>query len=452
LSTRGPDITCDVVIIGGGPSGATAALALARAGLKALVIEKAAFPRFHVGESFLPSNFELIRALGLEPELRKLPHVVKFGAEFAFGYGEETTRFCFDEGLDGSDNETFNIARAPFDAMVLREARKAGAEVLEEMAVRRVLHLEDGHAEVELSDGRRVKGQFLFDASGQATFLGRHFGRRRGFAHHRKVAYFGHFEDVARLSGREAGYPTVVMCDEGWFWLIPIDEKRTSIGLVMDVDKARLVNAEPHEMLFWGIRWCPLLRERTAEAVYPARNHVIADFSYTCAPYAGPGYFLIGDAAIFLDPIFSTGICLGMKGALEATEAVVGLLSGRVRAAAVRRRYGRLVKRWSSVFFRLVELYHRHAFRELFMHGQGPIQVNRAVISVLAGHVFPRPAWSLRWRLWAFEWMIRVQQHFALVPRRRSFSLLAEAGRGAAEGADRASGEALATTPAEALG
>lgn len=413
----------DVLIIGGGPSGATAALMLARAGVRTLILEKGTFPRFHVGESFLPQNLNLIRTLGLEPKLRALPHLTKLGAEFGFGDCLDTTRIAFDTCLDGCIHETFNIARAPFDAMLLDAAVEAGADVRQNTAVKRIVRMADGDVAVEV-DGRAMTGSYLLDASGQATVVGKHLGLRRGFEAHRKIAYFGHFEKVKRLCGREEGYPTIVMCDEGWFWLIPIDDRRTSIGLVLDADVARGLAVPASQMLTWGIARSALMRDRTAQAVFPERTHVMADFSYRCKPYAGPGYFLLGDAAVFLDPVFSSGICLCMMGAVEVANQLQAVLGARLSPGAARRRYARFVERSSAPFFRLVKLFYEHSFRELFMTGEGPLDVHRAVISILAGYVFPRPAFSSRWRMRLFEWLIRLNRHVPLVPRRTRFSLV----------------------------
>jgi hypothetical protein len=163
-----------------------------------------------------------------------------------------------------------------------------------------------------------------------------------------------------------------------------------------------------------------------ANATGEATNQVLADFSYTCRPYAGPGYFLIGDAAAFLDPIFSTGVTLAMISGVEAAGQTVALVRGETTPAAARRRYVRFVDGGSRPLWRLVRRYYEHSFRELFLNGRGPMRLHSAVISVLAGQVFPRPVWRLRWRLRLFELCVTLNRWLPLVPRRRRFSLLAE--------------------------
>ena len=142
-----------------------------------------------------------------------------------------------------------------------------------------------------------------------------------------------------------------------------------------------------------------------------------------CRPYAGPGYFLCGDAATFVDPVFSTGVCLGMVSGDQAAKAIAAIVHDGRRPATARREFLRYIEGSSSAFFRLVRLFYRHEFRELFLQGQGPFSIHRATLTMLSGYVFPRPRFAVRWRMAIFGMLIRLQEWFRIAPRQERFWL-----------------------------
>ncbi|CAN5513738.1 NAD(P)/FAD-dependent oxidoreductase [soil metagenome] len=441
MPTMNPDGSAEkaweVIIIGGGPAGTIAAIAMAKRGRSALLLEKAAFPRFHIGESFLPATFDRLKELGLEPALRKLPHVPKFGADFAMGYGGKTLMIDFIDGFVDCD-ECFNIERAEFDTMLLREAASAGVEV-RQATVKQILKLADGDVRIQIdTDGvaSEIRGKYILDASGQSTVIGRHLGTRKPVTdpNLKKVAYFSQFENVVRPEGKRQGHPLIAMMEEGWFWMIPLNPRVTSVGVVMGADDSKQLQArfdiKPDRMLQWAIDNTPVVKERMMAAT-PLRetNEVLGDFSYHCRPYAGEGYFLIGDAAAFMDPIFSTGVSVAVNAGMAAVGHIDDILAGRKSPRSARKKYISHLEESTGTLFKLIRQYYDHSFRELFLNESGPFEVHKAVIGVLAGNLFPRPPLKLRWRLRLFDFFVWLNRRRRLVPRRRRFSLLKAAER-----------------------
>ncbi|MFO0962012.1 MAG: tryptophan 7-halogenase [Phycisphaerales bacterium] len=419
----------DCLVVGAGPAGSAAAIEMARAGADVLVLDRGEFPRFRIGESFLPRTKRAFRRLGVLDRCLALPHARKLGVEITQGdwrYGPQ--RYLFRDVYGDGDRETFNMARIHLDAMMADAARDAGAQVRTSCAVREILRLEDGDVRVE-TDAGPVRARWMIDASGQATAISRLLDRRRFHSFLRNVAYFEHFEGVVRPSGPAANCFGLTIADEGWFWLIPLDDHRTSVGFVAREALHRSLDVPPERRLRWAIDRTPVLRERMAAAVGPEENRTIADFTYRCDPFSGPGYFLIGDAAAFLDPVWSTGLTLGLLGAEQAAQSVLRMREGSP-AARERARHDAWVRRVTDRAFYLVEGFYDPAFRDLLFSPRRPKWLERAFITLLAGEFDSVPV-GVGLRCRALDALRHVQRRRPVAARVRPFRLRIE-GAGAA--------------------
>lgn len=428
IATPSEERRCDVVVIGAGPAGSVAALELARAGLDVVVVDRSDFPRFRIGESMLPHTQRLMEELDLMDRVQALPHMVKKGLEVEFGDGRrEAAAISFAEMFGDGVKRTFNIRRSIFDRMLADTAAEAGAEYRFGETVTDFESLGHGDVRIRLGD-RRIHADWLIDASGQACVLGRHLGTRRYLPGFRNVAYFEHFEGVRRNTGDRDGFATLAMCREGWFWMIPIDETTTSIGAVIDDRLAREIPVPANRRLQWCLQHCPAMADRMTAASGPETNQVVGDFSYTCGRHADDGWFMVGDAAAFIDPVWSTGVSLGLDGGVHAARRIIDVARGAMRPVAATGSHHARIARLRKVFLGLIGNFYDHSFRELIVAGHGPLEVHRAVVNMLAGDVFDGVPWKVRWRwdlMMGFREFNRVRP---LNQRIRPHSLLQSAG------------------------
>lgn len=407
----------DVLVLGGGPAGSTAAALLARAGRRVILLEKDHFPRFHIGESLLPYNRSLFAALGVWPALQAAGFPRKTGAQFHLSNGTKSCRFVFRQGRFTRETETIQVERARFDELLLRHAGHLGADVREGWTAGTVAVHADC-VEVQVTDpagrGHRLVAAHVVDASGRANLTGNQAGLRVIHPRHRKLAVFGHFEGVFRDPG-DAGGDTVIVRDaDRWFWLIPISEARTSVGLVLDKEAFAAEGGEAGEIFWKAVRRSRVMSGRLQGAHLPGPLQVTSDFSYFNRRLAGPRLARVGDAAGFMDPIFSAGVYLAMWSGQLAAEAVAAALAagsdGRGLLAAYEKRLGRAMR----VYWRLVEHYYTTPFMELFLEPRHRLDLPAAVLAILAGEL--EPAWPVRWRLELFYLLVRLQRYRPLVP------------------------------------
>jgi flavin-dependent dehydrogenase len=346
-----PAGTADVVVIGGGPSGSTAAALLARRGHRVALFERARFPRDHVGESLLPYCYEIFEELGVL-EAMKQRMVRKPGVRFIDVDGRHHTTWCFGHVIEDESHLSFHVRRDRFDHMLLRNAADHGVEVHEETRVQAVdLDGLDGSVTVEATgpdgEAHRVVARYVLDASGRDTFLANRKGWKRAHDDLDRVAVSTHWTGVRLEGGLAEGLLQIVYLGgekKGWIWVIPIGADRVSIGVVVNnaYYKARRRELRDAGSKDWKrdfyaaeLASSPFVAEviATGRSVQPPM--INGDYSYLTSTKYGANFALIGDAHTFIDPIFASGIYLSMQSARLVAGAVdQGLRQGSAEGKA----------------------------------------------------------------------------------------------------------------------
>lgn len=410
----------DCIVIGGGPAGSAAAAVLGRAGRDALVLEAARFPRFHVGESIVPAATSLWKSIGLWDKLQPTAFARKGGADFLIADGSKETKFWFARYLDESFHRVLQVDRAQFDRIALDHAKSCGAEVLEGCRVTDVAFLRPG-VEVTWKDEagaeRRERARALLDCSGMKCFLAKRLGWRKPVDGMTKVAVFAHYSDVRLPEGDRAGNTEIVAAADAWFWLIPMTieadgRNTTSVGVVIDREVRDAWGGDSLALMERLFDSSPVVRERLAGAIRLTPAHVEADFSYRCEPGFGDSFSLVGDAAAFLDPIFSTGFYLSQRHAVQAAGAVVRALvrRDRVRAADLARPARNLFQSVDT-YTRFVRAFYTQPWYDVFLADTDSPRIRKAVVRVLAGDVAGMNFW-----LRMFFFVIWAQKKWGIVP------------------------------------
>jgi flavin-dependent dehydrogenase len=409
----------DVAVIGGGPGGSTAANLLAQAGRRTVLFERERFPRFHIGESLLPHNVRIFERLGIAGRLRT-SFMEKWGVEFVSSDGALNRLFHFDEALAPRYPMCFQVPRAEFDLLLLQEAERRGCEVHQEATVTAVRQDPDGGWWLSVEEGgttREWRARFLVDASGRDGVLARTRGLRQMDPRHRKAAIFAHFRGVPRRSGRDAGNIVVILMRDGWFWVIPFSDGRTSVGVVAEGRRIGEQGAPPEAALQRAIARCPAASRlmQGAERVSPV--YATSDWTYGSRQIAGPDYLMVGDAAAFIDPVFSTGVLLAMSSGEAAAAILDESLRGGLIPARRRTQYERQVTRHVRYYRRMVDTFYSQAFPRLCFYPERRLNVPGAVLTLLAGDM--EPAWPVRWRLEMFYRLAALYVRFDLGPHVR---------------------------------
>jgi len=317
----------DVVVIGGGPAGATLATILQREGYRCLILERSTFPRYHVGESLIPHTFGIFERIGLLPKIRDSHFPEKNSVRFISEDGKESAPFYFKETIEGEGSQTWQVERSEFDQICLDHARENGVEVLTQTSVEKVLFDEEKAegVRVVLEDGEiaHIQSKVVVDASGRTTLIGSQLGLRESVEGLEKASLWTYFRGGERLPGIDAGETTIFMMpDRGWFWYIPLPDDRVSVGIVSSKECLIQPFKEPTEAFHHHLERCTPLAKRLEQAVGIEPVRGIGKLAYRNRKIAGPGWVMIGDAAAFLDPIYSSGLFLALASAELAAESI----------------------------------------------------------------------------------------------------------------------------------
>lgn len=372
VTTR-TDRSVDVVVVGGGPAGSTAATLVAMQGHRVLLLERERFPRYQIGESLLPSTVHgICRLIGADEALERAAFTIKRGGTFRWGANPQPWTFSFgiSPRFAGEAATAYQVERMKFDQILLDNARSRGVEVREECDVRDVVAEHGRVVGVRYADAsgheREVRAAYVVDASGHASRLRAHAGTRHYSKFFRNLALFGYFTGGKRLPPPNEGNILAAAFDSGWFWYIPLGPELTSVGAVLLPEALDRIQGDRERALLDLIEECPLIAEQLADAERVRTGpygeiRIRKDYSYLQDRFWRPGLVLAGDAACFIDPVFSSGVHLATYSAMMAARSINTVLRGEAdEAAAFEEFEARYRREYSRFHDFLVAFYDMH--------------------------------------------------------------------------------------------
>lgn len=354
----------DVVVVGGGPGGSTLAALVAMQGHRVVLLEKEKFPRHQIGESLLPSTVHgVCRLTGVLGDLERAGFTKKRGGTYRWGANPAPWTFAFavSPRIASNASYAYQVERSKFDEILLNHARKLGADVRESSPVTDVISDDQRVHGVSYigvdGNAREIHSTYVVDASGNRSRLYKNVGGSRRYSDFfRSIALYGYFEGGKRLPPPNSGNILSAAFDGGWFWYIPLRENLTSVGAVVQRELARRIQGDPERALLSLIDDCQMIRDylKNAKRITTGDYGQIRtrkDYSYHNTAFWRPGMVLVGDAACFVDPVFSTGVHLATYSALLAARSINSVLAGIIDEHAAFHEFEQRYRREFSAFY-----------------------------------------------------------------------------------------------------
>lgn len=362
----------DVVVIGGGPGGSTTATLLAKSGRRVIQLEKETFPRYQIGESLLPSTIHgVCRLLGCYEQVRDAGFMHKRGGSFRWGTNPVPWNFLFaiSPEFAGEGSYAYQVERMKFDNILLENSAANGVDVRQNARVNGVDTDASGRVVgVRYVDADRVEHQitaeFVVDASGNTGRTSKYAGGERVYSEFfQNVAIFGYFEGGKRFPAPDSGNILCAAFDEGWCWYIPLSDTLTSVGVVLAKDKADAVLNAQEDTLTHYLDRCEIVRDMLADATRVTEGtygqiRLRQDYSYANTRFWGNGMVLVGDAACFIDPVFSTGVHLATYSGVLAARSINSVLDGTLTEERAFTEFEGRYRREYAVFYEFLSAFY----------------------------------------------------------------------------------------------
>lgn len=395
----------DVIVIGGGPAGSATATFIAQGGRSVALLERERFPRFRIGESLMPATYWSLERLGVLGKMRcsHFPH--KRSVQFFSKSGRAAVPFYFSETEPGPSSQTWQVDRGEFDQMLLENARAQGVDVCQEARVTDVLF--DGEraravavaVRVRFNDGseRELGSRVVVDASGQSAFLARRLKLKQGDPNLMQSSFFTRYRGAWRGGGIDEGATLILYTAEPrtWFWYIPLPDDIVSVGVVGPLDRlVKRRDGTPQQVFDQEVAKCSAVHERIQGSEQIQDVRVLKDFSYSSRRIAGNGWVLVGDAFGFLDPIYSSGVFLALKGGEFAADSILAALRQNDLSAATLGRHGEQFLAGVEAFRKLVYAYYSEDFNFADFLRRFPERKDD-LVNLLIGNVYTKDVTGL---------------------------------------------------------